>query len=200
MSDNSSNQNHTYRWEWWIIFLNFSTSIYMLPALTLLIGMFGYFIYDMVKSSAVIGIIIFAVFSPFILLFVIFWFWFLLYPFGRLFFSYFTISPEGIEYRYWPTYAVRCYWGDVEKIGKFKSLGLIAYDVLYLKQAKPIGKPIMMTLRNKFGLKTQYLVPLTGIHGWRQGKLKTELQKYAPQLFEDNVSDKKEIPQSENAG
>jgi len=198
MTSNSQKQADKYRWAWWTIFLNFLTSLFILPILTLIIGMYGFFMYEMVNNGEIIGAIIFVMFSPLILTFIFFGVWFLLYPFGRLLFSYLIISPEGIKYRYWPTYGVHCNWDDIEKIGKFRSLSLISYDALYLKQAQPIGKPIMMTLRNMVGLKTQYFIPLTGIHGWPQGKFKNELQKYAPQLFDDKALDEKEIPNSEN--
>jgi hypothetical protein len=46
------------------------------------------------------------------------------------------------------------------------------------------GWPITQTLRQILGLKPIYVIPLTGMQGWPNGKLAAEIRQYAPQLFE----------------
>ena len=185
MATMGSKSMRTYRWAWWTILLNFATSLYMLLGLALIISILGLVIFTAFQGAKTnwIGIIVLVTLGPFVLLFVVFFVWFLIFPLGRFFFSYLRTSQTGIEYRYWPTYGARCAWDQVDRLGKYKSVGFIPYDVLYLKSAEPIGWPLMTTIRRKLGLKTQYLVPLTGIHGWPNGELADELRYRAPQLF-----------------
>jgi energy-coupling factor transporter transmembrane protein EcfT len=186
------NQTRTYRWAWWTLLLNFTTSLYIVPMLSIVIAIFGLIIALAFRDGKIdwISLTVAILFSPFILILLFFWLWFLLYPFGRLFFSYFKVSENGLEYRYWPSYGVRCTWDDLEQLGNYKSLGFIPYDVLNLKKGEPLGWPITMMMHQRLGLKTQYSVPLTGIQGWPNGELANQLRHFAPQLFGEMDSPK----------
>ncbi len=98
--------------------------------------------------------------------------------------SYLKISPEGLEYQAWPTYHIRCAWDDVQALGR-RGLPMKA-DVLLLRQATELGRPITMRLRKRLGMDTQYFIPLNTIDGWPNGKLADALKRYAPQLFTDS--------------
>jgi hypothetical protein len=103
---------------------------------------------------------------------------------GRAIFSYLLLSNEGLEYRLWPLHKVRCTWSDVERIKK--SALPFQGDLLTLKNADVSGfqKNLLVFNKGNFGaFKTIPVIPLYQISGWKNGELKTELQKYAPHLF-----------------
>jgi len=103
---------------------------------------------------------------------------------GRSFLSYVLVSSDGLEYCYWPTYRIRCSWDDVERVGKYRSiLGIIVYDVLYLKGGQAAGYRGPVRLRGLLGLGTQNVVPLTGIQGWPDGQFGDDLRRYLPQIL-----------------
>jgi hypothetical protein len=141
------------------------------------------------ESIQFFGIIAIVVLSIFLVPFVLFWLWFVSMPIGRLFLSYLKVTPDGVEYRYWPSYAVRCNWDDVEKLGEHRSFGIFPSDVLYLRSGEPIGPQITIALRRKLGLKTQYFVPLTGIQGWPEGRLANDLREYLPHILGSRHAD-----------
>ncbi|HSG45268.1 MAG TPA: hypothetical protein VLA72_19145 [Anaerolineales bacterium] len=184
----NTNPVQKYRWAWWTIFINFSMSLFVLPISILLFSIPAYLLYDLFQDGNIefLDLFLLLIFSPILLFSVIAFFWYTFFPLGRLLFSYFIVTETGIEYRYWPTYGVRCKWEDVERVGKYRSLLFITYDVLYIQTAEPVGKPITMSLRKKLGLSTKYVVPLAGINGWPDGELANELRKYAPQAFDEN--------------
>lgn len=101
-------------------------------------------------------------------------------------FSYLDITEQGLEYRFWPTYHIQCSWADVETITQRREM-MVTADVILLRSAKELGKPISMQLRKKLGLDTQYFIPLNVLAGWPQGKLRQALEHYAPQLFENKI-------------
>ena len=174
-----------YRWKWWAILLNFSTTIYiflLLAVVNVPICLLVYFLFQSPKMKD-LGAMLLFIALPLFLLSVCGGLYFLLLPLGRFFFSYFKVSDQGIEFRYWPTYGLRCHWNNVARIGQYRSLGIISYDVLYLKKADPIGWQVTMTLRQILGIPMPALITLTGYQGWPGGKLAGELRQYAPHLF-----------------
>lgn len=97
--------------------------------------------------------------------------------------TYVKVAPWGIEYRAGWRYGLRAAWADVERIGTYKSLGVISGEVLYLRRAEPIGLQYTQTLRRWLGLSTPLVVALTHISGWPTGGLADDLRHYAPHLF-----------------
>lgn len=181
-----------YRWKCWALLPSLLTSAYTVTMLTVLIGIFLYGIVWLPRHVDIpfFQILTIILLGPFLILFVFFWLWFVSWPIGRLLFSYLKVSPDGIEYRYWPSYGVRCSWDSVERLGEHRSFGLFRSDVLYLERAEPVGWQINVTLRRRLGLKTQYIVPLTGISGWPRGKLAEDLRQYIPHLLEGKTAEK----------
>jgi hypothetical protein len=109
---------------------------------------------------------------------------------GRAFFSYVLVSPQGLEYRYWPSYRIRCRWGDVECLGKYRSIfGLALHQVLFLKEDESTGWQGFVEVRRRLGADTQQFVPLTGIRGWPDGPFAEDLRCYLPALFAEEAVD-----------
>jgi hypothetical protein len=96
--------------------------------------------------------------------------------------SHLDVSDQGLEYQYWPTYHIRCAWEEVQEIGLRKEV--LPSEIILLKNATEIGRPITTKLRKKMGMDNQYFIPLNILSGWPQGELAAELQKHAPQLHE----------------
>lgn len=102
---------------------------------------------------------------------------------GRAIFSYLLLTSNGLEYRLWPLHKIRCTWDDVEQIRK--STLPFQGDILALKKGEVSGFHILLDF-NKGNLgvsKTLPVIPLYKIDGWSNGKLESELRKYAPRLF-----------------
>ncbi len=95
--------------------------------------------------------------------------------------SHLDVSEQGLEYNYWPTYHIRCTWDDVESITKRREV--IKTDIILLRQATELGKPITMKLRKKLGMDTQYFIPLNVLDGWPRGKLQELLEQNVPWVF-----------------
>ncbi len=96
--------------------------------------------------------------------------------------SFLLVSEEGLEYRYWPSYHVRCTWDDVEAIVQ-RRMALVTADVLLLRRATELGLPITMKMRKKLGMDMQYFIPLNIIRDWPTGRLADALRHHAPRLF-----------------
>jgi|GEM_PF-1995398 len=97
--------------------------------------------------------------------------------------SHLDVSDQGLEYQYWPNYHIRCTWEEVQEISLRKEV--LTSEVILLKNATEIGRPITTKLRKKMGMDShQYFIPLNILPGWPQGELATKLQKHAPLLFE----------------
>jgi hypothetical protein len=92
------------------------------------------------------------------------------------------ITKYGLDYRFWPTYHITCLWSDVDIITRRKEI-VVNADILLLKNATELGKPITMAVRKKLGMDTQYFIPLNVLDGWPSGKLSEGLHIHAPQLF-----------------
>jgi len=103
---------------------------------------------------------------------------------GNALFSYLRMSPEGVEYRSWPSYGVRCVWVDIEGLRTRRISGLFRSEELLLRRAEPVGPQITMTIRRVLGLTTQDLIPLTNLQGWPEGPLREQLRHYAPSIFD----------------
>jgi hypothetical protein len=167
--------------------LNFISSIFLVPVLTVLILMqlFVAVWLPQQMGSQTLRLLMPVLLGPFIILFFLAWLFYTLVPIGRFLFSYLKISQHGLEYRYWPFYGLRCAWNDVDRLGTYRSLGFIPREVLYLKRAEPIRWQATMKLRQILGLSTQYFIPLTGIKGWPDGELANELRQRMPHLFDE---------------
>lgn len=103
---------------------------------------------------------------------------------GRAIFSYLLLSDEGLEYHLWPAHKIHCTWDDVDQIKK--SFLPFQGDILMLKRAEISGfqKILLNFNKGNFGVvKTVPVIPLYQIDGWKNGRLKNELIKYAPNLF-----------------
>jgi hypothetical protein len=87
--------------------------------------------------------------------------------------SYLRLSSDGLAYRNWPWFEIRCKWEDVRCIKSDPWLG----DVLLLQRADPIGFPEFSIFLNPLQ------VHLSSLVGWAEGGLKDDLRYYAPQLF-----------------
>jgi hypothetical protein len=87
--------------------------------------------------------------------------------------SFLHVSEKGLVYRNWPWFEMRCQWQDVNRINQGRWLG----DALYLHRAKQIGFPEFSIILNSPQIYLSNLV------GWKDGQLKGELRKHAPQLF-----------------
>jgi hypothetical protein len=87
--------------------------------------------------------------------------------------SYLRLSENGLVYRNWPLFELRCKWQDVDRINKGRWLG----DTLYLQRAEYIG---YQEFSINIGSPQIYLSSLAG---WPDGGLIDEFQQYAPQLF-----------------
>ena len=102
---------------------------------------------------------------------------------GNALFSCLRMSPEGVEYRSWPSYGVRCMWVDIEGLRTRRISGLFRSEELLLRHAEPVGPQITRTLRRVLGLTIQDLIPLTNLQGWPEGPLSEQLRHYAPSIF-----------------
>jgi hypothetical protein len=88
--------------------------------------------------------------------------------------GYLRISENGLEYRNWPFWEMRCKWENVKGIQKGRWLG----DVLYLQHAEEIGFL-------EFSIKpSQQQIHLSSLSGWPDGGLEDDLRRYVPRLFE----------------
>jgi len=88
--------------------------------------------------------------------------------------SYLRLSNDGLVYRNWPWFEIRCKWEDIKGI-KF---GYWLGDVLLLQRADQIGFP-------EFSISLSPIqVHLSSLVGWTEGGLRDDLCQNAPQLFE----------------
>ena len=94
------------------------------------------------------------------------------------------VSPQGLDFSYWPYYAVRCSWSELDKLQRRQVLFLPA-DQILLRHATPYGPAITMTMRRVLRMSTQYFIPLTGLSGWPKGKLAPDPRAHAPHLFNE---------------
>ncbi len=104
---------------------------------------------------------------------------------GRAIFSYLLLSDQGLEYRLWPLHKIRCNWEDVEQIKK--SALPFQGEILMLKKADVSGFQRLLNFnKGEFGaIKIRPLIPLYQINGWKNGQLKNEMKKCAPNLFDE---------------
>ncbi len=91
------------------------------------------------------------------------------------------VTDQGLEYRYWPVYQIRCQWKDVASLTKRREITLV--DTLLLNRAEELGWPVTMTIRRLLGMNTQYFIPLNTLEGWPDGRLAELLRQYVPHLF-----------------
>lgn len=87
--------------------------------------------------------------------------------------SYLRISENGLEYRNWPLFEMRCKWEDVKYINRGRWFG----DALCLQRAEEVGFPeLAMSL-------SPPQIHLSSLVGWPKGGPRGDLRQYAPQLF-----------------
>ena len=87
--------------------------------------------------------------------------------------SYLRVSENGLEYRNWPLFEIRCKWEDVICIKKSRWFG----DALYLQRAEQAG-----FLEFSINLSPPQ-IHLSSFVGWQDGGLEDDLRQYVPQLF-----------------
>jgi len=86
--------------------------------------------------------------------------------------SYLRVSDNGLVYRQFPWWEIRCKWNDVKEIKNNPLFGV----TLYLHRAEQIGMP-------EFSINIQTpQIHLSSLVGWADGRLKEDLQKHLPQL------------------
>lgn len=104
---------------------------------------------------------------------------------GRITLSYLQVTDKGLEYSLWPLRIIRCTWDDVERIKKPASP--FQGEVLILKKADVLGTHTMFNFKkDKIGATENLpFIPLYQVSGWKNGELRTELEKHAPHLFAD---------------
>ena len=87
--------------------------------------------------------------------------------------SYLRISPDGLVYHSWPWGELICTWQDVHRLRKSRCLG----DALTLRQVRSSG------FWEFSDLVGQQQVHLSSLDGWADGRIESDLHKYAPHLF-----------------
>jgi hypothetical protein len=97
---------------------------------------------------------------------------------GEVMFSYLQVSPNGIEYRFWPFYHLEFDWDDIESIKQSRLLGIFPYDSMNVVITNRSGYATTSVLKQS--------VSLSDFQGWPKGKLAATLREYAPHLFETN--------------
>lgn len=185
---NHPNQASTrvYRWRLRAVLFNFGRLVFLVPALVILLAGSSWLMHATgimqtgQESSPLTGLLVLAIIG--LALFAILWV-FVGFPIVRFWRSYLKVSPEGLEFSYWPTYRIRAAWEDVERIGKHKVLGLIPYDALYLRAATPVGRQGMMKWRRRLRMSTQHFVLLNDFRGWPSGELAEHLRHHLPLLL-----------------
>lgn len=111
---------------------------------------------------------------------------------GRLLRGYVKITPDGLEYRYWPKFGFHCDWSTVKpQIGNVRPWRFPPWHKnLYIWGPEWFGPTLVISLimliwgcdvRETFGYLT---LPLWGIRGWPNGEFAHDLRRYAPHLFE----------------
>lgn len=108
------------------------------------------------------------------------------------FFFYIKISPDGIEQKNSPYKHIRCNWSNVDKLGKF----FLFTDVIYLNSYEVLGLSLSLKSPFRFLPPKQGFISLTGYDGWPDGQLASDLEQYAPKLFENEPIPQE--PQPEN--
>jgi hypothetical protein len=103
----------------------------------------------------------------------------------RVAFSDLQLTDKVLEYSLWRLRVIRRTWEDVEQIKK--SVSPFQGELLILKKADVLGTHRMFNFaKDKIGATKKFpFMPLDQISGWKNGELRTELEKYAPHLFAD---------------
>jgi hypothetical protein len=95
--------------------------------------------------------------------------------------SHLDVTDQGLEYRYWPLYQIRCQGKDVASLTKRRETAMV--DAVLLNRAEEMGWPVTMKMRKLLGLNTQSFIPLSTLEGWPDGRLAELLRQYVPHLF-----------------
>jgi hypothetical protein len=101
----------------------------------------------------------------------------------ELLLSYLKVSPAGLEIRYWPFYKLHVRWEQVDRLDKYKLLGILPSDVLYLKQSAPFGSLSIIGRELQLGQPQRFVV-LNDFRGWANGRLAENLRRYIPEIME----------------
>jgi hypothetical protein len=97
---------------------------------------------------------------------------------GEVMFSYLQVSPDGIEYRFWPFYHLEFDWDEIESIKQSRLLGIFPYDSMH----------VVITNRSSYATTTVFKqsISLSDFQGWPKGKLAATLREFVPHLFENS--------------
>jgi hypothetical protein len=98
------------------------------------------------------------------------------------------LYDDGLEYRYWPYYHVRCQWADVESFHTRSPFGFRQH-ALYLKRATVLGNDRGMQARRRIVADGRYLIPLTSLAGWPRGDLARQLRRRLPHLIPGDLGE-----------
>jgi hypothetical protein len=96
--------------------------------------------------------------------------------------NFLKLTPEGMEYQYWPYYHVRCKWEDVDSLGKERRFRF-NQEMLYLKRAEALGWQMTIMARKASGAGDKFIIPLTSFTGWPTGRLADDLRAHLPQIW-----------------
>lgn len=101
--------------------------------------------------------------------------------------SYLSVRPAGLEIYWHPGNSITVDWDEVIKLEKKRYLGIFRTDLLYVD--RPVfaegHKPIFLTKKIKEHFENQRLaIPLHFYHGWPNGRLHEEFNKYVPQIID----------------
>jgi uncharacterized Tic20 family protein len=101
-----------------------------------------------------------------------------------IFFAFIKTTPDGIQYKYWPFANIYGKWQDVDKINSPKLTG----KVIWLNKYEKLGRSISFTgFFNRLRKTDQGMIPLKDVFRSKETTLLNEVQKYAPQLFEQEI-------------
>jgi uncharacterized Tic20 family protein len=171
---------HIYRPKWWIHAINIAClafmSIFLVFTIALVVvPLFSLNEIDSQMKPFMVSII--CVLAPVLILYLLMVL-FIMVVIVSLFFAYIKITPEGIEYRYWPYMHIRSAWIDVDSLGKY-----LFNDILYLNQFEKLGTSFSLLPYLKQFQPEKRLLPLGNFTGWKNGALEEDIRKFAPRAF-----------------
>ncbi len=172
-----------FRWKKRAIIPELLLDLFIIPMMIIIIGMFGLIIKLSFDLHQLLGVALAIVFGSFGVLFFLMLVLLACAPFCRYKFNYLEVSKYGLEYRYWPSYHIKCSWGDLEKLSKY-SMFFASYDMLHLTKAERFSNSFLTAFYNFSRLSTKKTITISGFEGWPKGELENILKEHAPQLFE----------------
>ncbi len=107
---------------------------------------------------------------------------------GQGILSYLKTSQEGLEYREWPIYSVRCRWEEVDRVVKLRPLFGTELRLTGGEKSGPKWAwQVLSWIRRFFRMGSELAIPLSSFKGWKDGELAEDLRENAPHAFEARV-------------